>query len=430
MRRQLIGAVRLRSLSGLFAVLLVISGSLIVPSASAQTFSFSRFDVVGNARINDSAILTYAAITPGSEVSGAQVNDALQRLQNTGLFESVEITPRGNTLVITVQEYPTINIISIEGNERLDDDALLPVISSTPRRTYSPSVAEQDANAIAEAYRVSGRLTATVTPRIIRLADNRVNLVFEIAEGRVVETERITFVGNRAYSDRRLRRVLESTQAGILRQIIRRDTFIAERIALDRQLLSDFYLDRGYVDFQILSVTPELARGRDAYFVTFNIREGQSFSLGTIATTSEIPEADAAIYQDVIRIRSGQTYSPRLIETTISRMEALATQQGLRFVRIEPRITRNEETRTLDVEFLIRRGERVFVERIDIEGNVTTLDSVIRRQFTTVEGDPFDPRAIRQAAERIRATGFFADVDVESRAGTSADQIIVDVDVE
>ena len=430
MRRQLIGAVRLRSLSGLFAVLLVISGSLIVPSASAQTFSFSRFDVVGNARINDSAILTYAAITPGSEVSGAQVNDALQRLQNTGLFESVEITPRGNTLVITVQEYPTINIISIEGNERLDDDALLPVISSTPRRTYSPSVAEQDANAIAEAYRVSGRLTATVTPRIIRLADNRVNLVFEIAEGRVVETERITFVGNRAYSDRRLRRVLESTQAGILRQIIRRDTFIAERIALDRQLLSDFYLDRGYVDFQILSVTPELARGRDAYFVTFNIREGQSFSLGTIATTSEIPEADAAIYQDVIRIRSGQTYSPRLIETTISRMEALATQQGLRFVRIEPRITRNEETRTLDVEFLIRRGERVFVERIDIEGNVTTLDSVIRRQFTTVEGDPFDPRAIRQAAERIGATGFFADVDVESRAGTSADQIIVDVDVE
>jgi len=428
--RQFIGALRLRSLSALFAVLLIISGSLIVPSASAQTFSFSRFDVVGNARISDSAVLTYAAITPGSTVSGAQVNDALQRLQNTGLFETVEITPRGNTLVISVQEYPTINIISIEGNERLDDDALLPVISSTPRRTYSPSVAEQDANAIAEAYRVSGRLTATVTPRIIRLADNRVNLVFEIAEGRVVETERISFVGNRAYSDRRLRRVLESTQAGLLRQIIRRDTFIAERIALDRQLLSDFYLDRGYVDFQILSVTPELARGRDAYFVTFNIREGQSFSLGAVSTTSEIPEADAAQYQEIIRIRPGQTYSPRLIETTISRMEALATQQGLRFVRIEPRITRNDEARTLDVEFLIRRGERVFVERIDIEGNVTTLDSVIRRQFTTVEGDPFDPRAIRQAAERIRATGFFADVDVESRPGTAADQIIVDVDVE
>ena len=413
----------------LFALVLTVVLSL-GGAAQAQTFRFTNFDVQGNERISDSAILTYAGITPGAVVSGAQVNDALQRLQNTGLFEEVTINPRGGTLVIVVQEYPTINRISIEGNRRLDDDDLLQVISSTPRRTYSPSVAEQDANAIAEAYTVSGRLTATVTPRIIRRPDNRVDLVFEIAEGRVVETERISFVGNRAYSDRRLRRVLESTQAGLFRQIIRRDTFIADRIALDRQLLTDFYQDRGYVDFRILSVTPELARGRDAYFVTFNIQEGQSFNLGAISTVSEIPGIDAADYQDIIRIRSGQTYSPRLIDNTITRMEALATQQGQRFVRIEPRITRNDAARTLDVEFVISRGERVFVERIDIEGNATTLDRVIRRQFTTVEGDPFDPRAIRQAAERIRATGFFGDVAVEGRPGPAADQVIDDVDVE
>ncbi|MCT4684139.1 MAG: outer membrane protein assembly factor BamA, partial [Roseicyclus sp.] len=247
---------------------------------------------------------------------------------------------------------------------------------------------------------------------------------------RVVETERISFVGNRAYSDRRLRRVLESTQAGLFRAIIRRDTFIAERIALDRQLLTDFYQDRGYVDFQILSVTPELARGRDAYFVTFNIREGQSFEIGTVTARSEIEGVDAGAYQAAIALRAGQTYSPRLIDNTITRLENLATQQGLRFVRVEPVITRNEAARTLDVEFVISRGERVFVERIDIEGNATTLDRVIRRQFTTVEGDPFDPRAIRQAAERLRATGFFADVQVDGRPGPAADQVIVDVDVE
>lgn len=398
--------------------------------AEAQDFRFSSFDVQGNARISDAAILTYAGIAPGTAVTGAQVNDALQRLQNTGLFEAVEITPRGGTLVIEVQEYPTINQITVEGNRRLDDEVLLSNIQSVPRRTFSPAVAEQDANAIAEAYRVSGRLTATVTPRIIRRSDNRVDLVFEVAEGGVVETERLSFVGNRAYSDRRLRRVLESTQAGLLRQIIRRDTFIAERIALDRQLLTDFYQDRGYVDFRILSVTPELSRDRGAYFVTFNIQEGQSFDIGEITTVSEIPGIDAAEYQDVIRIRTGETYSPRLIDNTISRMEALATQQGERFVRIEPRITRNDADLTLDVEFVISRGERVFVERIDIEGNTTTIDQVIRRQFTAVEGDPFDPRAIRQAAERIRATGFFSDVAVEGRPGSSPDQVIVDVDVE
>lgn len=415
--------------SMLLAAVLVIGVAVSGP-AQAQTFRFSSFDVQGNNRVSDSAIRTYTGITPGSVVSGAQVNDALQRLQNTGLFEEVALEPRGGTLVIQVQEYPTINRISIEGNRRIDDDTLLPELQSTPRRSYSPSVAEQDANAIAEAYRTAGRLSATVTPRIIRRPENRVDLVFEVAEGRVVETERISFVGNRAYSDRRLRRVLESTQAGLLRQIIRRDTFVAERIQLDRQLLTDFYQDRGYVDFQILSVTPELARGRDAYFVTFNIREGQSFDLGQITTRSEIPGVDAAEYQAVARIRPGQTYSPRLIDNTISRMENLATQQGLRFVRVEPEITRNDAARTLDVEFVVSRGERVFVERIDIEGNATTLDRVIRRQFTSVEGDPFDPRAIRQAAERIRATGFFGDVAVDARQGTAEDQVIVDVDVE
>ncbi len=398
--------------------------------ASAQTLRFSNFDVQGNQRISDANVLTTAGIAPGQTVTAAQVNDALQRLQNSGLFLSVEMQPRGGTLVIAVEEFPTINRISIEGNDRLEDEALLSLLQSTPRRVYSPSVAEQDANNIAAAYREAGRLTATVTPRIIERTDNRVDLVFEIAEGRVIETERIAFVGNRAYSDRRLRRVLASTQAGLFRQIIQRDTFIADRIAVDRQLLTDFYQDRGYVDFRILSVTPELARDRSSYFVTFNIQEGQSFSLGQITTVSDLPEIDVPAYQATIRIRPGMTYSPRIIDNTISRMENLATSQGLRFIRVEPVITRNDAAQTLDVEFVISRGERVFVERIDIEGNATTLDRVIRRQFDTVEGDPFDPRAVRAAAERIRATGFFADVAVDGREGTAPDQVIVDVDVE
>ena len=413
-------------LTGLVLALLV---ALVALPAQAQSFRFSSFSVEGNTRIDDSSVLTYAGIAPGSTVTAAQVNDALQRLQNSGLFETVEITPRGSTLVITVQEYPTINRISIEGNRRLDDDELLSIIQSTPRRVYSPAVAEQDAAAIAEAYRASGRLTATVRPAIIRIDEGRVNLVFEVTEGRVVETERIAFVGNREYSDRRLRRVLESTQAGVFRQLIRSDTFLEDRIALDRQLLRDFYLDRGYVDFEILSVTSELARGRDAYFITFNLREGQSFRIGALDVVSEIPEADAAAFAAVMNIRPGVTYSPRIVDNTISRMETLATEQGLRFVRIEPVISRNLDGLTLDITFVISRGERIFVERIDIEGNATTLDRVIRRQFDTVEGDPFDPRAIRAAAARIRATGFFSDVQVEGRPGSAEDQVVIDVDV-
>ena len=195
-------------------------------------------------------------------------------------------------------------------------------------------------------------------------------------------------------------------------------------------MLTDFYRDRGYIDFNVQSVTSELARERDAYFITFNIVEGQSFSFGEITTVSEIADLDAQQFQDTVRIRPGVTYSPRLVDNSITRMENLASQMGLRFVRIEPRVTRNDETLTLDIEFVISRGERVFVERIDIEGNATTLDRVIRRQFRSAEGDPLDPRDIRQSAERIRALGYFSGVQVDARPGSTDEQVVVDVDVE
>lgn len=398
--------------------------------ASAQGFRFLNFDVTGNQRIDDASVLIFAGLEPGGSVTAAEVNDARQRIQNSGLFESVEVEPNGSTLIIRVQEYPIINVISIEGNRRIDDDALTPLLTSQPRRVFSPSVAEADASVIIDAYRQQGRLAASVEPMIIRRSDNRVDLVFEVIEGRVVETQRIAFNGNRAYGDRRLRRVLESTQAGALRAFVNRDTFVEDRIAFDSQLLTDFYQDRGYIDFQVLNVTSELARERNGFFVTFNIREGQSYSFGDLSVSSDLAEVDVDSFRDVIRVSEGTTYSPRLVDLTISRMETLATQQGLRFIRVEPRVTRNDADLTLDVEFAVVRGDRVFVERIDIEGNATTLDRVIRRQFDTVEGDPFDPRQIRAAAERIRALGYFNDVQVQGREGTSPDQVIVDVDVD
>ena len=243
--------------------------------------------------------------------------------------------------------------------------------------------------------------------------------MFEIAEGKVVEVERLSFVGNRAFSDRRLRQVLETKQAGFLRQLIKGDTFVAERLEVDKQMLRDFYLSRGYVDVQVLDASGELARERDASFVAFTIREGQQFKLGKISTVSELEGVDVAEFVDVQKLRSGVVYSPAIIENNIARMESLALRKGLNFVQIEPRITRNERDQTLDIEFVLKRGEKIFVERIDVEGNTTTLDQVVRRQFRTVEGDPFNPREIRQSAERIRALGFFSDASVDAEPGST-----------
>lgn len=398
--------------------------------AEAQPYTFNSVQVEGNQRIETSTIVAYTGIERGQTVSAGELNDAFQRILDSGAFESVELVPRGSTLIIRVQEYPTINRISIEGNRRVKDDSLLPLIGSAPRRVFSPSQAERDAAAIAEAYAAQGRVASQVTPRIIRRSDNRVDLVFEISEGDTIEVERVSFVGNRIYSERRLRRVLETKQAGLLRAVIRSDTLIADRIEFDKQVLRDFYTSRGYVDFRVNSANAELTQERDAFFLVVDVTEGQQFKFGEITTVSEMSGVDAGIFNDSLRIKPGVVYSPSLVDSSITRMEKLAVREGIDFLRVEPRVTRNDRDLTLNVEFVLVRGPRIFVERIDIEGNTTTLDRVIRNQFRAVEGDPFNPREIREAAERIRALGFFASSNVDVRDGTSTDQVIVDVDVE
>jgi len=415
----------------MLAVLALIAGAWLVfaTSARAQDYQFSGVRVEGNQRVDSGTVLRYAGIGAGQTVTAGQLNDAVQAVVNSGLFETVDVDPDGDVLVFRVKEFPTINIISFEGNKRLKDEDLDAVVVSESRRIYSPAQAEADAAAVAEAYTTAGRISATVTPKIIRQSENRVDLVFEITEGRVVEVERLAFVGNRAYSDRRLRQVLETKQAGLLRTFIKSDTFIADRIELDKQLLRDFYASRGFVDFEVLDATSAVSAERDGFFVTFTLREGQSFRVGQVDTISDVSEIDPLPFAEVLRLRPGVTYSPSVIDNNIARMENLALQQGLNFIRVEPRIIRNDRDLTLDVTFAITRGPRIFVERIDIEGNTTTLDEVVRRQFRTVEGDPFNPREIRRAAERIRALGFFSDAQVNTEPGTAADQVIVNVDV-
>ncbi len=410
----------------------MLSVAWLVPGsqAQAQQYQFNTVVIEGNERIGDSAILRRAGIGRGQAVSGGQLNDAYQNLQNSGLFESVSIEPQGGTLVITVVELPTLNRVSFEGNRRIKDEMLAALIGSTERRVFNPSQAEQDAAAIAEAYSNEGRLSARVQPRIIRRDQNRVDLVFEIFEGDNVEIERLSFVGNRVYSDRRLRRVLGTKQAGLFRRLVKRDTYVEGRVEADKQMLRDFYLSRGYVDMRTEAVNAELTEERDGVFVAYNITEGQQFRFGNVSVESEVPGLNAAVYRDLLKIRPGVIYSPTLIENDIARIERQAIRDGVDFLRVEPVIDRNDRDLSLNVTYKLSRGERIFVERIDIEGNTTTLDRVIRREFDSVEGDPFNPREIRQAAERIRALQYFETAEVNARQGSSPEQVVIDVDVE
>ena len=313
-------------------------GFAVLPEASwAQDYQFNSLRVEGNQRIETSTIVAYTGIEPGQAVTGGELNDAYRRVLDSGVFETVELVPQGNTLVIKVTEYPTISRISFEGNRRLKDDVLRDVVESAPRRIFSPAQAERDAANIATAYGQQGRISSRVTPRIIRRSDNRVDLVFEIAEGDTIEVERVSFVGNRAFSDRRLRRVLETKQANVLRTFVRTDTLIEDRIQFDKQVLSDFYLSRGYVDFRVNSANAEFTREQDAFFLVVDVTEGPQFSFGGVTVRSDIAEADADDFARELKVKPGQVYSPSRVETDIARLENLAVRKGIEFLRVEPR---------------------------------------------------------------------------------------------
>ena len=395
-------------------LIVAITFLFLASSLIAQTFRYDRIEVSGNQRIDIESVIEITGLPASGSVSASAINQAFRALSDQGIFEEIAIVPQQGVLEITVREYPTINQVVFEGNRRIKDGELSEIVSAKPRQVYLPSRARDDAATIALVYYSRGRFATEVNPVIIRRSDNRVDLVFEIAEGRVVEVERLSFIGNSAFTDRRLRRVLSTKQASSLRTFVQRDTYFAERLELDKSLLRDFYLANGFIDFEIESVSTELARERDAFLITFKISEGPKYSYGEITASSDLVDVDPELFLEKSRLKTGRTYSPVTLTDSVERLQYYASEQGFDFIRVRP-ITSVNSDNAIDVNFLIERGERIIVERIEIEGNATTLDRVIRREFRIVEGDPLNPTEIARATERIRALNLFNDVSIRER---------------
>lgn len=422
----------MRAILRLCVVVAVLVTVLPSPLTQAQgTAVFSRIDVAGNERIEADTVRVFSGIEPGEPVTPEELNLAVRRLFDTGLFEDVTVMPQAGRLVITVVENPTINQIAFEGNNSIDDEELTKVVELRPRLAYSVAAAEADAQRIVEAYRQSGRFSASVNPVIIRRSDNRVDLVFEIFEGRSTQVQRVSFTGNEAFSDRRLRRVIQTNQANWLSFLFGGTNYDADRLELDRELLRQFYLQRGYVDFRVLSSTAELSRERNGFFLSFTVSEGAQYRFGQIRVASAIPGLDATAFEPLLGpVLGNGIYNVKNVDTVIERMTFQAGQQGYAFVDIRPIVDKDEANRIVNITFEMTPGERVFVERIDITGNTRTLDRVIRRQFDIVEGDAFNAREIRDAEDQIRGLGYFSTATVSVREGTTPDRALVLVEVE
>jgi len=382
-------------------------GCTLANMAIAQGAARVRQIVVeGTQRIEQETVRSYMSLAPGDPYSQDLIDKSLKSLFATGLFADVAIRQQGDTIVVRVVENPIINRLAFEGNKRISSEALQAEVQLRPRVVYTRTKVQNDVKRVLDLYRRQGRFAATVEPKVIQLEQNRVDLVFEIEEGPATYVKQINFIGNQAFTDSRLQETLATKEERWYRFLSSDDTYDPDRVTYDRELLRRFYLSRGYVDFKVISAVAELTTDRTGFFVTFTIEEGQRYNFGKIAVNSNLKNLKTETLTELISTQSNSTYNADEVEATIQRL-------------------------TDDLAYQIDEGPRVYVERIDITGNVRTLDKVIRREFRIVEGDAFNAAKLRRSQQRIKDLNFFEKVQISNTPSDGApDRTIIKADVE
>lgn len=386
--------------------------------------------VEGTQRIDPETVRSYLLIAPGDVASADRLDRSLKALFATGLFADVTLRQDGGTLIVRVVENPIINRIAFEGNRRVTDEVLTTEVQLKPRQVYTRTRVQSDAKRILDIYRRSGRFAATVEPKVIQLPQNRVDLVFEIDEGQVTGVRRINFIGNQRFSDSRLREVIQTRESRWWRILSTEDTYDPDRISFDRELLRKFYLANGYADFRVVSAVAELTPDREGFYITFTVEEGERYRFGKIDVISRIKEVNPEDLRRLVATEANDWYDADKVEQSLTALSDAVGSLGYAFVDVRPRINRDRDARTVDVTYEIQEGPRVYVERINIVGNVRTLDKVIRREMRLAEGDAFNSAKLRRSRQRIRNLGFFERVEVTNVPAEAPDRTVVNIEVQ
>ncbi len=398
------------------------------PVAASTVVKTIRIEGAG--RIEPDTIRSYITVTEGDRVDEAVINRALKSLFSTALFSDARVYLDGDTLVVKITENPIVNRVAFEGNIKIEDKTLVGEVQLKPRQVYTLTKVQEDVQRILEVYRRSGRYAVTVVPKLIQQAQNRVDVVFEIEEGNSTTIRRISFIGAKQYSPSDLREVLSSREERWYRFLSSSDTYDPDRLNYDSDQLRRYYLRHGYSDFRVVSQVAELSPDRTGFFITFTIDEGERYRFGDLSVTSGLKEVPAQSLSDLIEPSKGDWYNADKVENTVQKITAELGARGYPFVDVRPRVQRDAKNHTIGIVFDVQEGARIYVERIDITGNVRTLDKVIRREMLLSEGDAFNAARIRRSKERINNLGFFAKSDITNTPSeTAPDRTVVHVEV-
>ena len=403
----------------------LVFGSFVFVSSYAATVS--RIDVTGNQRMDAESVRILADVKIGDNLNSEGINQIAKKLQSAGYFSKVHASMNGNVLKIDLTEAPTVNMITVEGNDDISTEDLKKEIRLKERSSYDESVIGADVQRMLVVYQRKGFFGTKIEPKKIKLADNRVNVVYEITEGHPTYIQNIDFIGNKKFSARTLRGEILSREHAWWRFMTQFDVFDEDRIQYDQHMLRQFYLRNGYIDFQVKNAEGTFTTDRQYYSVTFTVDEGSKYKYGKVTVVNPFPDVPDKDLHKVLEISQGDTYNIDKVDATISALRGAVAKHGYAFINVEPVPTKNEEKHTIDLEFTIQKTNRIYLNSINILGNVRTFDSVIEHLLPMRTGDPFSLQTIEDGRQRLMRTRYFKDVQmVPTRV---ADENLMNLDV-
>ena len=409
-------------------LIFVATAALAAHGASAATVS--RIDVNGTQRMDAESVRILSDVKVGDNVTPETANQIAKRLQESGYFSSVNVQMSGSVLKINITEAPIVNMVTIEGNDEVDTDDLKKELRMKARSSYDESVIGADVQRMLTIYQRNGFFGTKIEPKKIDLGDNRVNVVYEITEGHPTYITDIDFQGNKKFSDRTLRGEILSREHAWWRFMTQFDVFDEDRILYDQQMLRQFYMRNGYVDIQVTDANGVFTPDRQYYSVVFTIDEGEKYNFGKITIDNPFPDVPDDELYDVIAFDTGDVYNIDLVDETISNLSGAVADHGYAFINVEPVPTKNDEGRTIDMNFKIEKTNRIYLNNINILGNVRTFDSVIEQLIPMRSGDPFSLQTIEQGRQNLMRTRYFKDVKMVPNRIADANMINLDIQVE
>ena len=416
-------------ISNLF-ISLIVFFSISSYAVYASDDSVLNIEIKGTERIDNETVISYSNISLNDIYTEELGNDALKSLFETDLFSNIEINFKDNSLIITVSENPTVNLIKFEGNKKVNDEDLLLEVSLKERSIYSRSKVKRDLEKMLTLYQRAGRLSTEINPTIELLDNNRVNLTYEINESDIAEVSKISIVGNEYFSSSKIKSIMKTKQKKILLPWSNADNYDPDKLEYDKQLITEFYNNNGFPEFKFTAAIAQLVPNKNSFEIILTVNEGDMFNFGSISAETKLDKFSSDVIVDVVSTKEGTLYQGNLISDSISLIRDQASLSGFTFVEIYPDLSINDELKTVDINFIINEGPRVYVNNINISGNTRTIDKVIRRQIQLSEGDAYNKYSIDLSKNTLKSLNFFSSVDIDEERVLDSDRLDINVNVE